>query len=389
MYKIRINSFLYYFAFSIWIFINLLYTTRLSVNFSSQLNWVVSGITYLTFLLLVTKIVVENKVRIYFIIGIGIIFPVIFIIGLQSGKLMTFINLLLLICCIRDVNLKLVVKIHVIISSFILIFTQILLMLGYTYDVTVANSTGQVFHYMGYRYLSYPPNILFHMVCGLIYIRGSKIKYFELIVLLLINYFYYLKTDVISAFFFTILVILSSVFIKINKINFSYSNRIILFLERYLIPIETLLVYLLSKWYSSGNYFFIVLDKFLSNRVRLGSDALQLYGVSIFGNRIIWNTQDVDGIYRGRYLFVDSSFLNILINYGLIAMFLIIIGYYILSWCNYYRTIYFSVAFIAIILHSMWDPQFINIWYNPFLPFLGIYFVQNEVDKSSVLSERG
>ena len=71
------------------------------------------------------------------------------------------------------------------------------------------------------------------------------------------------------------------------------------------------------------------------------------------------------------YLYVDSSFVNILLHYGVILLIIIWFSYYQLIKREYFNTIEMLV-FVVLIIHSMFDPQFFELMYNPLLLLIGV-----------------
>ena len=70
-------------------------------------------------------------------------------------------------------------------------------------------------------------------------------------------------------------------------------------------------------------------------------------------------------------LYVDSSFVNILLHYGVILLVVIWYSFYQLNKRGHFNTVEMLV-FIVLILHSMFDPQFFELMYNPLLLLMGI-----------------
>ena len=233
---------------------------------------------------------------------------------------------------------------------------------------------------LGYRFSTYGANYCFHLTIVYIYLRKKSIKLIELIVLYLANYYFYIKTDTKSAFYFSILAILAAILLK----KIVISSTLQRFINRWVLLVSVLTPIFLSYFYTSGNYIFTQLDRFLTNRLRLGNDALNIYGVSFLGQKVEWIGRVEMGSMQ-RYLYVDSSYLNIMINYGIVLMMLVFIGFYILTRHDVAKDLYFTLFFCVILLHSMFDPQLMILAYNPGILFLGVLFNsrKNQMNKIS------
>jgi len=128
---------------------------------------------------------------------------------------------------------------------------------------------------------------------------------------------------------------------------------------------------ILTYFYNANSKFFQILNVSLTGRLSLGHKALSLYGVHMFGQRIDWELQQRATSVFDNYLYVDSSFVNILLHYGVILLVVIWYSFYQLNKRGHFNTVEMLV-FIVLILHSMFDPQFFELMYNPLLLLMGI-----------------
>ena len=69
------------------------------------------------------------------------------------------------------------------------------------------------------------------------------------------------------------------------------------------------------------------------------------------------------------YNYVDCAYLNILINYGVIVLLILCIGFMFIGKGVKEKNTCIVIIFLAI--HSITDPQLIELMYNPFLLLLG------------------
>ncbi|XME04001.1 hypothetical protein QYZ88_007430 [Lachnospiraceae bacterium C1.1] len=103
------------------------------------------------------------------------------------------------------------------------------------------------------------------------------------------------------------------------------SNSFILILSTALPAMMAGIMLFLMNQYKKGTSIGIKSDKLLDIRVSLGANALKEYGIKLFGT----NFEMVGGgggllSNRSKYNFLDSSYINVLIRYG-IVMFIILI----------------------------------------------------------------
>ena len=119
----------------------------------------------------------------------------------------------------------------------------------------------------------------------------------------------------------------------------------------------------------------------LTGRLRLGSAAFNNFDITFFGQKIRWIFEQ-NMFSELTYNYVDSSYLNILFRFGIIILLLILVGYYIVGSKNLSRNTYYTMMIVFLSLHSMFDPQLIDIMYNPAILFLGyVIYSEDEIKK--------
>ncbi|MDV0432189.1 polysaccharide biosynthesis protein [Lactiplantibacillus sp. DA1] len=146
-----------------------------------------------------------------------------------------------------------------------------------------------------------------------------------------------------------------------------------------MLPIASGAIIGLSNVFNYQDRLLVMLNNALSTRLALGNNALLAYGVKLFGQAPIpingWGGDRADsftnGVGTATYFFIDSSFLNMLISYGLLLTLVLIIG---ITWFLYQRTrqhdYLLPVIFAAIAISSMFDQHFLEVTYNVFILML-------------------
>ncbi|HFI0054014.1 TPA: hypothetical protein ACGORU_000310 [Streptococcus suis] len=374
----RFGHYLYSTAYCIWILGLLLGYTIYPITFSFLGNFIVAS-QYISILLLVIKLVVDRYYSPRTVILLTILISFLIGIGLQTNQFFKFLIFSLLLAGAKNVNLKKLLRYHGVVLAVIMLSVFVGLKLGVISDITHWAREGKFLrHTLGFRFTTFGPNMLFHFLCIWGYIRGKKISWLELIFLAGANQYYFMYTDTKSAYYFSLLLLALLAFIKIFKPNFS-ENKLIWF-ERVALVICTVIPIFTIYLYENRTPFLIQLNNFLTGRVYLGYVALITYKIPLLGQPIIWNTPDIFGNISGAFLYVDSSFMNMLLNFGVIFLALLLASIWVLSKKNPYRNLYYSLSFIIVLLHAMWDPQFLEIWYNPFLLFLAVLVSQSPKD---------
>lgn len=145
--------------------------------------------------------------------------------------------------------------------------------------------------------------------------------------------------------------------------------RIFRIVYLWIAPTLTIVIYWISKNYSTYAH----LDSYLSGRIILGYSSLQKFGVHLLGQPIMFNTsRDTIG---AKYLFVDSSFLQYMIRFGIVSL-VILLVVTILFQKRLLETgnTILIVSFMLILVNGFLDPEYIEPFYNVFLVLFATLF---------------
>ena len=154
------------------------------------------------------------------------------------------------------------------------------------------------------------------------------------------------------------LLIFFSIYINLTKGRDCYFSG-----YKYIFPLCALLIIFLTYLYSTGDDFILLINFFLSGRLALGFDALMSKGIPLLGQKYIQYGAG-SGIY---YNFIDSSYLVLLIIYGIILFLLVMYVYVrICSHCISIRNRVLLYVLFMIAINSMIEQHFMEFAYNPF-----------------------
>ena len=103
---------------------------------------------------------------------------------------------------------------------------------------------------------------------------------------------------------------------------------------KYLFVLFPLIAAGFSIWaaleYNADSPIWKSINSFINGRLALGQNGIQKYGIHLFGTPVKWignNQQVLLHGYTGTYNYVDNSYLQILLQYGIILFFLVLIAY--------------------------------------------------------------
>ena len=107
-------------------------------------------------------------------------------------------------------------------------------------------------------------------------------------------------------------------------------------------------------------------NKLISGRLGLGKRGYLNYDIQLLGQKIQWVGGEPEDVTI--YNYVDSSYMQMLLNFGPIILALILIGLILIGiFIAIRKDTYFLLVFAIFIVHSTFDPQVAWIGYNSFL----------------------
>ena len=120
--------------------------------------------------------------------------------------------------------------------------------------------------------------------------------------------------------------------------------------------------------YNPDNALLAKLNGFLTGRLKWGRAGIDEYGLKLFGNKIEWVGYDADWERGMKYNYVDSSYLQIALEYGIIVLAVILLLYALLIFTSIKNQKYYLCWLALIILvFCVTEPRLVKLAYNPFL----------------------
>ena len=278
---------------------------------------------------------------------------------------------LLFIIAAGNQKWKDLIKISFIVECILMAAILLSFCVGILPNETIFRLDGSPRYYMGYSYTTLSANYFFHMVLMYLFIKKDKMRWISYAVIALLNIFFFVMTDTKTVFAMVFL-ILAVVFYSERITSKWVENQWICKFLHYVfyifafISIETILAF---RWESS---IFPKLNEILTNRLSLGQQAYDQYGISFLGQSIVWNTE-----FNGPdpYMYVDCAYMNIAINYGIVILVLLCAGLtYVMGEAIKEKNVMLLIVGLFLAAHSISDPQLYMPWYNPFLLCMGAYF---------------
>lgn len=303
--------------------------------------------------------------------------------GIVIGHKFFVFTALILVSTV-DMNAKLVMKIPLIIQGSLLVLITVLAEVGILENYNFV-SFDRYRYALGFSWTTIPTIMFFFLMLCYISIRADKYRWYESVILLAISCYFYIRTRTRMTFALELVAIVAftalTLFPIIEKLLYKIRYVIIA------VPLLSTIVAFVSAWlYNPEKAYWVKANNILSNRLILAQDALREYKVTLWGQAIEWIGSGLaNGGYPEDYNYVDSSYIQLFITYGLIS-FIIIIGFYTVGIWKAVKlnNWWIAIALVFVLLHSLTEPHLLNFAENPLilLPFAvmapGGNYVQKE-----------
>lgn len=374
-YKFKLREFnptmAYLMMFSLYLASVTVQTTTFGVHYP---HFIGSAIQLMTILVMLVKIVFFDMLTEKQIIAELSLLLLVVIVSLISGGHF-LITMILLVMGARNVDFRLIVKCYLYIVGSILLLAFIASELGIIQNIKYVTEDG-LRQSFGVVYTTDFAAHLFYLVCAYLYVKAQSFRIIDfvppVVATLVVYFFTKTMTDVIALI---VLIVLFTLYIYRKKLQRLWLVRIVLRYAFLAMPIISVLIFQVSACYNDTDSFFVKANIFLSNRLSLGYDAIMAYGIKMLGQSPIytngWGGSRVSSLSNGAgnltYFFIDSSYLNMLISYGILLTLTVVLGtsvfLYQRSKANDYLL---PIIFVAIAISSGFDQHLLEVTYNVF-----------------------
>lgn len=372
-------------ASELWAYLGLfIWTVQIYIDhtgFSEDFGGRISSALRLAAIILFTvKIFLdERRIQIKALFAALFLAALVLIISRKSGAGIALIQTVILVYAVKDVNFKRICK--VLFWSCLICYG--IALLGYATGLTAESanhSADRVRAYLGFTYFSYPGiyflNIMFTGLYAYTDVdrsrknSGSALWIF-LIVLEAVSFWIYRQTDTNIPFAVgTVFLLLYILTIKFG-LNLFKPTRVMQFLAGVIYPVLGFVCYEIALHYNNTSTMWVNIDKTLThNRIRLSHEGIERYGVHLIGRTI----QFVPGQDNPDYFYLDSAYIRLLVNYGLIFFAVIMVYYAFISvmavragdrvLCCWMVCVALYSIFNNMIIYPVENAGFLAIWYS-------------------------
>lgn len=355
MNKISKRNFSFIIVYYIYIFFEALSQTEMSFPEIKYIKW-------LCMCCMLLRILTESKVKKRYVFWWCLFGALCFVIGWKSSDLLKVMSVCVFTYAATDVDSERLVKTALIAISSVLIMSMVLSYVGFI--PFIVSSIGRRVRYnLGFKYTTFSSNFFLHAVAMWLFIKKGEVKKREIIGIIILNYAFYRLTDTRST---NIEILFIAAVIMISKITPVLAQSKLKKIYQVAFLAGCIISMFFQIFYNRSKAWMVMLNTALSYRLSLGNYAFNDYGFSILGQYVQWSSFDREA--SADYYYVDSSYMNIAIVYGIILLIILVIGFSLLmneyirnnnkNKCN---------ALLLLAIHSTMNPQLFNLLYNPFL----------------------
>ena len=261
--------------------------------------------------------------------------------------------------------------------TLILVMTMMILSLTRIIPNLVYYSASRPTRYaLGMLYPSVIAAHYFYLALAYCYLRFGKLNVIDYLLIISGDVICILLTNTKLDFLATLLIITVMIIAQRAYFGKKWSSIIAAFWWM-AIPISASIMIFLSYFYNPSNHLLRKIDSLLSGRLGLGRLAFKKYDLNLLGRTIIEHSfagikgqrlNNSGGGLPQNYFYIDSSYMRMLLLWGLLAFIIVIVCLTFIALRSTVRkTFILSAVILVASLSFMFEPHIIQIIYNPFL----------------------
>lgn len=239
------------------------------------------------------------------------------------------------------------------------------------------NESKQLIYDFGFSHPNSAYNHILMISLMIVAVWKNKVVWYHYILMSVVVFLFYnlffSRTGVLTYLLLCILMFMLFI-VNNNKKNRRKVGMLFLF-----IPLcMALLSYLFLIIYPMHIYYLDKLNKFLSRRIELSYNAVNISGINWFGS--------VDKSWINQY-YVDNAYINLLITYGVVITIICILLYLISGFYYWKNEEYYILILLATMsVYAFMEYSPVNVTWNPILLFMsdGIF----KMNKISVIRNK-
>lgn len=273
----------------------------------------------------------------------------------------------------RNVDFRKLIKLYFVIGVTLLIFVMLSSSMGLiknlVYHRVQTNTLRQSFGTV------YPTDFAAHvlyLILAYVYLKFEKVSWIDYILFIVIAYLLIVFCDA-RLNSIAILLIIPVTWIGKRARQDKIISKFIASLY-WIIPTVFCLLSLILTVFYTNNSIFRKINQVTSGRLVLSHTAYRKYGFSLFGTKVVehgWGGTKGLNLFKddpGKYFFIDSSYVRIIVFFGIIALFLVVLTMTIISWRSMHYEVFALASIMVIVsISAIVEQRLIDLSYDPFL----------------------
>ena len=277
----------------------------------------------------------------------------------------------------RGIEQKKLIRFYFIISVIICSLTFLCGITGLIENLVYHRGDGTIRIAFGFNYpTDFCSHIFFLVVCWL-WLRMEKTSYYEIAGIAALAVFTYFACHARTTSATLMLLAMWMIVVKLRarRNNGQYTMTKPLQTCCFLAPpLAALFMTVSSVFYSDQNRFFTLIDKFTNSRLSQGHIGFLRYNPTLFGQAVDMNGNGGSVELPTDYFFLDCTYVNTLLRYGLFALLVLLFSLFYLTLSEKHKKAFVHVGLLGIVaLQCVIEQHLMELGHSPLLLLLLTY----------------
>ena len=277
----------------------------------------------------------------------------------------------------KGVYFKNIIRWYFYLTLFLMLTIAIISLVGIIPNLIYYSKLRPTRYSLGMAYTTFVASHIIYLALAYCYIKFPRLEWFDYIGIIIVAIITMKLTDTRLDFYEMILLV-PVMFITQRGYKGKPLSKIISSFWWMAMPFLSVFTLVAAYFYDSSNHIYHRLNSLSSGRLSLSYTAFNRYPITPFGRRIIEHSFGGakgsrfanHNLYElsNKYFYIDSSYVRMLLVWGLIVFVLaVIVMSFIALRSTYEHTYILSAIVLLIAVNCMFEPHIIQLIYNPFI----------------------
>lgn len=295
------------------------------------------------------------------------------------------VDLVVLILACKNVDCDRLIRCDLKVRGVLFLITFVLGGIGI---ISSANGIkdGYIRNSMGFTHVNALSLCAFVLLCGYIYINYNSISFKKIIIMVLYVLLVFQTTRTVTFLYVSLIAVFMCIYLRHN-LRKRRESKFLLKILLVILAVSWLFSIFMMIWYDPSVSWMYALNKFLSGRLALMSNAYKEFGINNFGQIIQWVTTN-QASSSLQLNVVDNGIARLLLTQGWIATILLLGGILILFLYSMRANKALCLILALFAIYGISESGCYYVYTNPFLIFLGqIVYSKGQVHNDTMEGE--